>query len=145
VNGGTPPDEQQALELHQKTSREDMIAAAIAAVPFNAKTCGVDGQGRRSRILLRWRGCESDGRRAALSFAAAVPYYGEQSQPIWSLPSRRRCCLHYAENDERIDKGIPAYEAALKANNKKYTIYVYPGTQHAFTTTPARRVQHGGG
>ena len=25
-----------------------------------------------------------------------------------------------------------AYEAALSANNKKYTIYVYPGTQHAF-------------
>ena len=40
--------------------------------------------------------------------------------------------LHYAENDERIDKGIPAYEGALKANNKKYTLYIYPGTQHAF-------------
>src|SRR5947208_2196085 len=40
--------------------------------------------------------------------------------------------LHYAENDERIDKGIAAYEAALKANNKKFTIYIYPGTQHAF-------------
>ncbi len=37
-----------------------------------------------------------------------------------------------AENDERINKGIPAYEAALKANNKKYAIQVYPGTQHAF-------------
>src|SRR5262249_13794525 len=32
VNGGTPPDEDKARELHQKTSREDMVAAAIAAV-----------------------------------------------------------------------------------------------------------------
>ena len=40
--------------------------------------------------------------------------------------------LHYAENDEGVNAGIAAYEAALKANNKNYTIYSYPGTQHAF-------------
>jgi carboxymethylenebutenolidase len=40
--------------------------------------------------------------------------------------------LQYAENDDNINKGIAAYEAALKANNKKYTIHVYAGTQHAF-------------
>ena len=40
--------------------------------------------------------------------------------------------LHYAEMDENIDKGIPAFEAALKASNKRYTIHIYPGTQHAF-------------
>ena len=40
--------------------------------------------------------------------------------------------LHYAENDEDMNKGIAAYEAALKANNKKYTLHSYPGTQHAF-------------
>jgi carboxymethylenebutenolidase len=40
--------------------------------------------------------------------------------------------LHYAENDERINAGIAAYDAALKANGKSYVIYTYPGTQHAF-------------
>jgi carboxymethylenebutenolidase len=40
--------------------------------------------------------------------------------------------LHYAENDDGVNTGIPAYEAALKANNKKFTMYTYPGTQHAF-------------
>jgi carboxymethylenebutenolidase len=34
--------------------------------------------------------------------------------------------------DENIDKGIPAFEAALKAASKRYTIHIYPGTQHAF-------------
>src|SRR5216683_5974910 len=29
VNGGTPPDEDKARELHAKTEREDMIAAAL--------------------------------------------------------------------------------------------------------------------
>src|SRR5947209_16729461 len=37
VNGGTPPDEDKARDLHQKTEREDMIAAAIAAIPFIAR------------------------------------------------------------------------------------------------------------
>jgi carboxymethylenebutenolidase len=34
VNGGTPSDEDRARELHQKTERENMIAAALAAIPF---------------------------------------------------------------------------------------------------------------
>src|SRR5207247_11125305 len=37
VNGGTPADEDKARELHAKTEREDMIAAAVAAVPFMQK------------------------------------------------------------------------------------------------------------
>ena len=45
---------------------------------------------------------------------------------------------HYAGNDPGVNAGIPAYEAALKANNKKYEIFVYAGTQHGFhnDTTP---------
>jgi len=46
--------------------------------------------------------------------------------------------LHYAENDERVNAGWPAYEAALKANKVAYEAYIYPGTQHGFNndTTP---------
>jgi carboxymethylenebutenolidase len=46
--------------------------------------------------------------------------------------------IHYAETDERINAGWPAYEAALKANNVRYEGYIYPGTQHGFNndTTP---------
>jgi carboxymethylenebutenolidase len=46
--------------------------------------------------------------------------------------------LHYASNDERVNAGWPAYEAALKANGVKYEAHVYEGTQHGFhnDTTP---------
>jgi carboxymethylenebutenolidase len=46
--------------------------------------------------------------------------------------------LHYAENDERINAGWPAYETALKASNLRYEAHIYPGTQHGFNndTTP---------
>lgn len=40
--------------------------------------------------------------------------------------------LHFAELDTRINEGWPAYEAALKANNKVYEAYIYPGVNHGF-------------
>ncbi len=69
---------------------------------------------------------------------AAVPFYGNQP-PASEVPKIKAALLiHYAENDERINAGWPAYEAALKANNVAYTVYKYPGTQHGFNndTTP---------
>jgi carboxymethylenebutenolidase len=34
--------------------------------------------------------------------------------------------------DERVNAGIPAYEAALKKNNVDYELYIYEGANHAF-------------
>jgi carboxymethylenebutenolidase len=46
--------------------------------------------------------------------------------------------LQYAGLDTRVNEGWPAYEAALKANNKKYEVYMYDGVNHGFhnDTTP---------
>ena len=46
--------------------------------------------------------------------------------------------LHYAELDTRVNEGWPAYEAALRANNKQYTAYMYANANHGFhnDTTP---------
>jgi carboxymethylenebutenolidase len=40
--------------------------------------------------------------------------------------------LHYASLDQRINAGIADCEAALKANNKPYEMYMYEGANHAF-------------
>lgn len=42
------------------------------------------------------------------------------------------------ENDQGVNQGWPAFEAALKAGNKSYQAFIYPGTQHGFhnDTTP---------
>ena len=63
---------------------------------------------------------------------AGVAYYGRQVPAADVSKIKAALLLHYAENDEGVNAGIPAYEAALKANGKRYTIYTYPGTQHAF-------------
>ena len=131
VNGGTPPDEDKARELHTKTEREDMIAAALAAVPVMQKHA--ESTGKVGAVGFCFGGGVVN-RMAAGSpdLNAAVPYYGVQV-PAEMVPAiKAPLLLQYAENDENINKGIAAYEAALKANNKKYTIQVYPGTQHAF-------------
>jgi carboxymethylenebutenolidase len=31
-----------------------------------------------------------------------------------------------------VNAGIPAYEAALRANHKRYALHIYDGAQHAF-------------
>jgi carboxymethylenebutenolidase len=51
---------------------------------------------------------------------------------------KAKLLLHYAELDKRVNAGWPDYEAALKANKKKYTAYMYPGVNHGFhnDTTP---------
>jgi carboxymethylenebutenolidase len=69
---------------------------------------------------------------------AGVAFYGRQAGvddvPRISAP----LLLQYAGNDERINAGIAAYETALKANKKTYTVHMYEGKQHGFhnDTTP---------
>jgi len=68
----------------------------------------------------------------------AAPFYGRQPSADDVAKIKAALMLHYAGNDQGINAGIPAYEAALKANGKTYTVYVYEGTQHGFhnDTTP---------
>ena len=70
---------------------------------------------------------------------AGVAYYGAQP-PADQVPAiRAPLLLHYAGLDQRINAGIPAYEAALKAAGKRYTIYVYPNVNHAFNNDTSNR------
>src|SRR5664280_70686 len=47
--------------------------------------------------------------------------------------------LHYAGLDQRINAGIPAYEAALKAAGKRFAVHVYPYVNHAFNNDTGNR------
>ena len=70
--------------------------------------------------------------------AASVPFYGRQPD-IADVPKiEAPLMLHYAELDERINAGWPAYEAALKENEKEYQAFIYEGVNHGFhnDTTP---------
>jgi carboxymethylenebutenolidase len=63
---------------------------------------------------------------------AAVPFYGPQPASEDVSKIKASLLLHYAGLDERINEGIPAFEAALKKASINYKIYMYEGAKHAF-------------
>jgi carboxymethylenebutenolidase len=129
--GGTPASEDAARELHPKMNQDDAVAALVAAVSF--LKAHPESTGKVGAVGYCFGGLMVN-RLAASSpeLDAGVAYYGRQV-PAAQVPNiKAALLLHYAETDEAVNAGIAAYEAALKANNKKYTLHIYPGTQHAF-------------
>jgi carboxymethylenebutenolidase len=135
--GGYPGDEDKARALFQKLdqakTREDFVTATsvLKARPECTGSVGVVGfcYGGAIANMLATR---------VPDLGAAVPFYGTQP-PAADVPKiKAPLLIQYAENDERVNAGWPAYEAALKAANVKYTAHIYPGTQHGFNndTTP---------
>lgn len=75
-----------------------------------------------------------DANQTAERIAAAVPQLAAQVKSI-----QAPLLLHYAGLDTRIGAGIDAYKAALTADHKTFTVYVYPGVNHAFNNDTSSR------
>ena len=135
--GGYPGDEDNARalfpKLDQAKTREDFVAAAgyLKARPESTGKIGVVGfcYGGGIANMLATR---------LPDLGAAVPFYGNQAPADQVKNIKAPLLIQYAEKDDRINAGWPAYEAALKAANVPYTMHMYPGTQHGFNndTTP---------
>ena len=69
---------------------------------------------------------------------AAAPFYGSAPKIEDVAKIRTELLVVLAANDERINAGWPAYEAALQDAGVRYTLFQPPGTQHGFNndTTP---------
>ncbi len=129
--GGTPASEEEALKLHPKMNQDDAVEALVAAVSFLKKH--PESTGKVGAVGFCFGGLMVN-RLAASSkeLDAGVPYYGRQIPAAQVANIQAPLLLHYAEKDDGVNAGIADFEAALKANNKKYTLHIYPGTQHAF-------------
>ncbi|WP_227269556.1 YghX family hydrolase [Roseobacter weihaiensis] len=64
--------------------------------------------------------------------AAGVPFYGRQPASEDVPKIEAPLLIQMGELDERINAGWPAFEAALKANDKVYEAYIYEGANHGF-------------
>lgn len=136
--GGYPGDEDKARQIFGSVDRgkmtEDFIASArwLKARPDSNGKVGVVGfcfGGGIANLLAVKMGKDLN---------AAVPYYGGQA-PAAEVPQIQAPLLvHYAGLDTRVNAGWPAYEEALKANGKTYTMHMYENTNHGFhnDTTP---------
>ncbi len=136
--GGYPGDDQKGAAAFRtvdgKKMTEDFVAAALwlkARKDSNRKLGAVGfcfGGGMVNQLAVR----------LGKDLNAGVAFYGRQAGaddvPKISAP----LMLHYAGNDQGVNAGIATYEAALKANNRKYEVFMYEGKQHGFhnDTTP---------
>jgi carboxymethylenebutenolidase len=137
--GGTPEDTSQVPALIRKLDSEATARNFVAAIqylkthPLSTGKVGCTGfcwgGGMTNQVAVR-----------APDLVAAVPYYGAQPAAQDVPKIKAALLLHYAGNDERINRGIPAFEEALKQAKAEYRIYLYEGAQHAFNndTNPDR-------
>ncbi len=129
--GGTPEDEEKARTLIGKLDEPSNLKNYLAAVQYlkaHPMTTGKVGV-----VGFCWGGAVAN--RLAVSspdLSAAVPYYGRQPASEDVARIKASLLLHYAGNDEGINKGIPAYETALKKASVDYRMYMYEGAAHAF-------------
>jgi carboxymethylenebutenolidase len=135
--GGYPGDEDKARELFGKIdppkTREDFVAAAkyLKNRP--------DSTGKLGAVGFCWGGGIVNLLATLMpDLGAGVPFYGSQPPAEEVAKIKAPLLIQYAETDDRINAGWPAFETALKAANVPYTMYKYPGTQHGFNndTTP---------
>ncbi len=136
--GGYPGNDEEGAAAFRKVDgkkmTEDFVATAkwLKARPDSTGKLGAVGfcfgGGMVNQLAVR----------LGADLNAGVAFYGRQAGaddvPKISAP----LLLHYAGNDERVNEGIAAYEAALKANKKVYKLYMYESKQHGFhnDTTP---------
>jgi carboxymethylenebutenolidase len=135
--GGYPGDEEKGRDAFTKLDRtkagEDFLAAyaVLKARPDCTGKVGAVGFCYGGGIVNMLATQVPD-------LAAAVPFYGTQPKSEDVSHIKAPMLIHYADKDDRINAGVPAFEEALKANKVKYQIFKYENTQHGFNndTTP---------
>ncbi|WP_199261111.1 YghX family hydrolase [Paracoccus binzhouensis] len=135
--GGYPGNDEKGRELQRQVDPEKLMNDFFAAVDWLKASPLTTGKVAITGFC--YGGGVSNAAAAAFpDLAAAVPFYGRQV-PAEQVPQiQAPLLLHFAEHDENVNAGWPAYEAALKQHGKTYEAHIYPGTNHGFhnDTTP---------
>ena len=111
--GGTPEDPEKARTLIQKLDSQSTLQNYLAAVRYLKTHSG--STGKIGVIGFCWGGAMANQVAVNSSdVVAVVPYYGRQPAAEDVPKIKASLLLLYAGLDEGINKGIPAYEMALK-------------------------------
>ncbi|WP_435137379.1 dienelactone hydrolase family protein [Formosa sp. A9] len=135
--GGYPGNDDEGRALQKQRDRNDMLEDFIAAFNYlkNHENCN----GHIGVVGFCFGGWISNMMAVKVpNLKAAVPFYGSAPSTEEVATINAPLLLHFAELDTRVNDGWPAYETALKANNKAYTAHLYPNVNHGFhnNTTP---------
>lgn len=129
--GGTPDDPDRAREMIGQLDTRTTVANLRAAVAWLAEHEA--GTGQVGAMGFCWGG----GMVNRLAVAepgldAAVVFYGSSPNPEEVPSIGAPLLLHYAGLDERINQTVPAYRDALDLSDKRFTLHMYEGVEHAF-------------
>jgi carboxymethylenebutenolidase len=135
--GGYPGTDDEGKAMQRKLDKGKLLEDFIAA--FGRLKSDSDSNGKVGVVGFCFGGGVCNAMAVRLpDLAASVPFYGRQAKAADVPKIQAPLLLHYAGLDQRINKGWPDYEAALKAHGKDYTAHLYPGVNHGFhnDTTP---------
>lgn len=129
--GGYPGTDDEGRTMQATRDREEMLQDFIAGYEMLAKHEGCTG--KVGVVGFCFGGWISNMMAARIpELPASVPFYGGQASAEDVPGINATLQLHFAELDTRVNEGWPAYEEALKANNKDYEVHFYPGVNHGF-------------
>jgi len=129
--GGYPGNDDEGRAMQKKRDGDEMLEDFIAAFEYLKKHPKCDGKigvvgfcfGGKISNMMAVRVPDLKG---------AVPFYGGQPSTEEVPKINAPLLLHFGELDTRVNKGWPAYEEALKQNEKVYEAYIYPNANHGF-------------
>ncbi|WP_422048863.1 YghX family hydrolase [Shimia sp.] len=129
--GGYPGNDADGRELQRTVDRAELMNDFFAG--FEHLLGREDSTGKVGAVGF----CYGGGVVSAIAvaypeLAAGVPFYGRQPAAEDVAKIQAPLLVQMGELDERINVGWPAFEAALKANDKVYEAYIYEGANHGF-------------
>tara|TARA_B100001123_G_scaffold64090_1_gene70541 strand:- start:12554 stop:13459 length:906 start_codon:yes stop_codon:yes gene_type:complete len=135
--GGYPGTDEEGREMQRSLDGGKVFEDFVAGANFLMKHA--DSTGKVGAVGFCFGGGVVNRLAVRLpDLAAGAPFYGSQPAPEDVMHINAPLLIHYAGLDTRINGGWEAYEAALEANGKTYTMHMYEGTNHGFhnDTTP---------
>jgi carboxymethylenebutenolidase len=137
--GGYPGNDDDGKVMQRKLDRSkiyvDMLNGAkwLKKHPLSNGKLGATGfcfGGQAVNILATKLGAD---------LQAGVPFYGRAPKTADVAKIKAAMLIQYAENDKRVNRTWPDYEAALKAAKVSYEAHTYPGTRHGFHNNSTKR------
>ncbi|SLN64430.1 Carboxymethylenebutenolidase [Roseivivax jejudonensis] len=137
AEGGYPGNDDDGREMQAALDQDKLRADFCAG--YEVLRDHADTTSRTGALGFCWGGAMVNTLAVRYpDLSAGVAFYGRQPDPADVPRIEAPLLLHYAEADEKVNAGWPAYEAALKEHGKTYEAVMHPGVQHAFhnDTTP---------
>ena len=138
--GGYPGDDEQGAVKFRQVNGPKMFEDFVASAQWLKDRPGSTGKLGAIGFCFGGGIVNQLAVRLGSGLSAGAPFYGAPPGDADVAKISAPMMLHYADptKDTGIGQRIPAYEAALKANGKKYQLFVYEGANHGFhnDTTP---------